>query len=735
MTVSAPKKPFYDFFQSNCRLKITLFAVLLVTLAFLAYFPAMQGGYIWDDEHYITGNSNLQNAEGLWRIWSDPLSSPQYYPMVHTTFWVEYQLWGLNPLGYHVTNVLLHGLNSVLLCLLLLRLGVPGALFAALIFALHPVNVESVAWITERKNVLSGLFYLSSMLAYFYCSFTGAIFRKPDGEENSALDARSDSAGYKQKLYWISFVLFLFALLSKTVACSMPAVILLLVWWKRERISWKDIKPLTPFFLVGILLSFATVWIEKYHVGAKGAEWSLLFIDRVLIAGRALWFYITKLIFPIDLTFIYPRWEIDAGVLWQYIFPVMWILLVSILWILRERTGRGPLVAVLIFCGTLFPALGFFDVYPMRFSFVADHFKYLASIAFITMCAAGFHRIFHENRVLNYKLKLGIIGMILLVLSGLTWNAGKKYESLETLWQDTISKNPGAWIAHNNLAVIMKEKNLLPEAADHFQKAIRLKPDLAEAHYNLGLTLKQQGETEDALTSFRKALKLTPNDAEVYFDIGMALQTLQRFEEAARHYKATLKLNPHHADAYIQLGVLLIKRLQYEDAIDYFNKARKIKPENFIVYYYIGLAFEEKRNLKEALRYYRKAVELKPDHTDSLYAIGILYAKQGKLEYAEKEFRNIIALHPESAETHMNLGNVLASQGKYEDAVGHYSQAIRINPGYAKAHNNLGITMRIQGMMEKAVLQFKQALAIDPDYHSAKNNLEQTLLLMKKKEK
>ena len=315
-----------------------IFGLLLIAATVFAYQPVWHAGFIWDDDFYVTNNPTLHDLGGLQRIWFEVGAVPQYYPMVHTTFWLEYHLWGLNPVGYHLINVLLHAITAILLWQVLLRLRVRGAWLAAIIFALHPVEVESVAWITERKNVLSAVFYFAAALAYLRF----VALEEPGGPN-------------RLRWYWYlgALVLFMAALLSKTMTCSLPAALLLVSWWKKGRVQRGEILPLLPFFVVGVGLGLMTAWIEKYHVGAQGAAWSLTFADRCLIAGRALWFYAGKLVWPAHLTFIYPRWKIEPEMWWQWLFPVAAVVVVAGLWLARRRIGKGPLVAVLFFAARL----------------------------------------------------------------------------------------------------------------------------------------------------------------------------------------------------------------------------------------------------------------------------------------------------------------------------------------------------------------------------------------------
>ena len=270
--------------------------IVLITL--LAYVPALHGGFIWDDDSHVTDSLALRTLHGLATIWTTPGAVMQYYPLVHTSFWVQYHLWQLNPFGYHLVNVLLQAGNAILLWLILERLEIVGAWLAAAVFAIHPVQVESVAWISEQKNLLSGAFYLAAVLAYMrFCP----------------LDAERPEEKARWGLYGLAFAFFVGAMLSKTVACTWPLTILLLTWWKRGGIESRDVWLMTPFVAMGAVLGSITVWVETYCTGARGAGWSFTMFDRALIAGRAVWFYAVKLAWPENLAFVYPRWNIDAG--------------------------------------------------------------------------------------------------------------------------------------------------------------------------------------------------------------------------------------------------------------------------------------------------------------------------------------------------------------------------------------------------------------------------------------
>ena len=413
-----------------------LLRLLLLVVTLAAYQPSWNGKPIWDDDHHIT-RPDLRSMQGLVRIWTNFEITAQYYPLVHSVFWLAYHAWGDWPLGYHLLNILLHVFSALLLVRILQFLQVPGkaAWLAGAIFALHPVQVESVAWIAELKNTLSGVFFLSAALAYL----------KFDRER-------------KRKYYVITLTLFVLGLLSKSVIATLPVSLLAVLWWKRGRIRWKhDVVPLLPFFIVGIASGLFTAWVERSFIGAEGSEFNFSIIERCLIAGRAIWFYIGKIVWPANLIFMYPRWNVSQGIWWQYLFPFSAMLLAGVLFLVRNRS-RVPLAAFVYFAATLFPVLGFFNVYPFRFSFVADHFQYCACVGPIALLAAGTEWLFGLSEgTLQRFLRPVIWVIVLLTLGLLTWRQSGMYADADALYRTTIEKNPDCWMAHNNLGNLLAE--------------------------------------------------------------------------------------------------------------------------------------------------------------------------------------------------------------------------------------------------------------------------------------
>ncbi|MBN1672967.1 MAG: tetratricopeptide repeat protein [Kiritimatiellae bacterium] len=613
-------------------------AILVVTG--LAYIPAMRAGYIWDDDYYVTENETLRSADGLRRIWFEFGAVPQYYPLVHTSYWLEYRLWGLAPAGYHVVNILLHAANAVLLWVVLRRLGVPGAWATAAIFALHPVHVESVAWVTERKNTLAGLFYLSAALAYL--RFAGVREPVRPSESQVAPAALGSYRGYA-----LSLVLFICAMLSKTVSCTFPAAVLLVLWWKRGRVTARDLLLSTPFFAIGAALGLVTVWMERCHVGARGAPYALSLLDRCLVAGRALWFYAWKLVWPAELCFNYARWRVDAGALWPYLFPVGAAVVAGALWRLRRRAGRGPLVGAVFFGVTLAPALGFVNVYPMRYSFVADHFQYLASAGLI---ALGTGSLAAWARRLGRRGTAGarvLLAVVLAVLGARTFVQSLVYRDAETLYRDILTKNPASWLANNNLGCIHMARAQDAAAADYFEKALAGNPSHAEAHFNLGVIRERQGEPDAALS----------------------------------HYSRTIELNPGNIPAYINLGRMLAARGAGERAIAVYEQGLRADPGNVPLHFNLANALRQRKALDKALAHYSAVLRADPAHVEAHTNMAIAFAEQGRLEKAVEQFLAALRVDPANARVHGNLALAYTRLGNPERAAYHRSQALRLESG------------------------------------------------------
>lgn len=593
----------------------------LLAAVFLSFQPVWTAGFIWDDDAYVLHNPHLATEAGLREIWTSLTATPQFYPMVFTSYWIEYQLWGLHPAGYHLVNLALHTLNVLLLFGLLRRWNVRGAWIAALLFALHPVCVESVAWITERKNTLSLFFALLTLQAW--TSYAG-LDGKPERRSNAlALGA---------------LLLFLAALLSKTVTSTLPAVILVLIYWKQGRIRPRDALPLIPMFLVGIGFGLLTAWLEAIHVGASGQAWSLSLPDRFLLAIRVAAFYAWKVVLPVPLMFFYPRWEIRLADpwLWVSLAGLLIALSAGIRAIIRHQQ-RGPLAALLIYLGVLFPALGFFNVYPMRYSWVADHFQYHALPALLAVIAAGLSLgLSRLNRQAAHAL---LVSLLTLMAMG-TYMHSRAFTSAEALWLDTIRKNDQAWMAHNNLGYDYYHQNLLDHAEVHYIAALTIKDDLPEPLTNLGLIRMDQGRLEEALEFHRAALVADPAYAEAHNNLALALIQTGQMDAALDHLLQAVALKPEFSHAYRNLGNLYYMKGRHQDAVEAYRKAVRppfIDPPTVNNLAWLLATSEDSRvrNSRDALFYAKLNMDFQPPgDPGALDTLAAAYASLGNFKQA-----------------------------------------------------------------------------------------------------
>jgi protein O-mannosyl-transferase len=626
-------------------------ALALSFVAVAAYWPALMGGFVWDDDGHVT-RPELRTLAGLWRIWSEPGATQQYYPVLHSAFWVEHLLWGDSALGYHLANVLLHLVACLLLYRLLRRLEVPGAGLAAAVFALHPVCVESVAWISEQKNTLSTVFYLAAALAYL------------DFDEE------------RQKgRYALATALFVLALLSKSVTASLPAALLVVFWWKRGRLSWRrDVLPLAPWLCLSAAAAAVTPWVESRFVGATGSSFSLGPVERILVAGRALWFYLGKILWPAGLVFIYPRWNVDTRALWQFAFPVAAALALGALFLLRNRS-RGPLAAALLFAGSLFPALGFVNVYPFVFSYVADHFQYLAAATMISALSAGLATAACRLSPGGRDAARAAAVALVLILAGLTRLQCGTYRDIETFYRSILERNPASWLAHDNLGVVLVRRGQIDEAVGHYREAIRLKPDYPEAYNNYGNVLAQARRWADAGDAYAGALRARPSFVEAEINWGNAMNDAGRFQDAEVHFRNVLS--------------------QVRD--------------NPAAHYGLANALGNTGRLAEAVPEYEETLRLEPESPEAHANLGLALAGESRWGEAISQISEAIRLRPGYAEAHAYDGLALAGAGRLEEAVAEYRRSLRINPGNADVHYQLGVALRRLGRAAEADAEFRAA--------------------------
>ena len=647
--------------------------MLLFATTFAAYFPVWHGQPIWDDDAHMT-RRDLQSFDGLVRIWFEPHATQQYYPVTHSAFWLEQKIFGDATPGYHLLNIFLHVLNALLLLKILRRLQVPGAWLAAAIFALHPVHVESVAWITELKNTLSGVCYLGAALLYL-----------------------KFDEGRQKKFYAMALLLFAVGLFAKSVIASLPAALLIIFWWKRDRLSWKkDVWPLLPFFVVGLAAGLFTAWVEREMIGAHGSEFDLSFLQRCGIAGRGFWFYLGKLFWPAPLIFIYPRWNINQGVWWPY--PVAALLLVAALWFVRRRC-RGSLAAVLFFGGTLFPALGFMNVYPFRYSFVADHFQYLASLGIIVLISAGV-AISLRNRARAQQLAIRSSCLALLALfTVLIWRQSAIYTDMETLWADTLKKDPTSFLAQNNIGTLLDHRGDLAGAESHFLAALSIYPRYDEALGNLGLVRAKQGRLAEGIDYTRQALAISPEKAAIRIGLADLLCEANEFEQAKLELLKVVEARPEYVRAHLSLAAVFMKLGNQAESIRHEKEAIRLSAGSAPFEACENLAYHlfQQRDFKEAANYYAAAAKLKPGDAKTQLSLGVCMVELKNYQSAIPYFHEALRLDPNNAAAMYELAWILATAPRPEVRDG--AEAVRLARRTASAPlrtSGLGAVARIQ---------------------------------------
>ena len=630
-----------------------IFAVLLAAVL-AVYWPSLGGEFLWDDAGHVTA-PELQSWSGLARIWFEPGATQQYYPLLHSAFWLEHQLWGEAAPGYRLVNVLWHATSAWLLIALLRRLAVPGALFAGFLFALHPVAVESVAWITEQKNTLSTVFYLLAALAWL------------------RFEEERTPGRYARASLW-----FLAALLTKSVTATLPAALLVLAWWRRGRVSWRnDVRPLLPLLAAGVGAGLVTVWFEQTGIGAQGGEFALGPVERGLLAGRLVWFYLGTLVWPANLAFFYPRWTIEAGAASSYVFPTAALLLVGIL-VWWSRRQRGPLAAALLFGGTLFPALGFVNVYPFVFSYAADHFQYLASLAAFAAAAAGATTLARNVASQLTWLRPSAAAVVVLgVLGLLTWRQAGHYVDNVTLYRATLERNPGSWVAHHNLATELAARGEQEAALAHARRAHQAKPDSPEVLNTLANTLVHAGQAEAALPLVVRARQLQPKYALAENTHGLALIALGRRDEAVPHFERAITLQPNLAEAHFNLG----------------------------------LARAELGKFAEATTAFARTVQFRPDHAGAELNWGLALAVLGRWPEARPHFERAVTIEPDSGALHQTYGRALLAASLPEDALARFREALRLDPRLPGLHHDLATALQQVGRTDEARAHAREAAA------------------------
>jgi tetratricopeptide (TPR) repeat protein len=639
-------------------------AAILVVAVFLAYQPAWRGGFLWDDDSHLLDNPVL-NPGGLAKVWV-PGGYLNYWPLTFTAYWLQFKIWGLTPIGFHAVNIAVHAISALLLWRILVQLRTPGAMFAAAIFALHPVNVESVAWISQLKNILSLMLALVSVLLFLAYERQGGWWR-----------------------WALAIAAFALSTLAKGMVITLPLVLLTCAWWQRGRIGRRDLLGVVPYFVIGAVMTGVEVWTQ-HLMGAGAAVRSDGLLSRAAVAGCAEWFYFWKVIWPLDLCFIYPRWRIESWNALSYLPGALLAILLALAWWRRGTWGRPIVMLIVCYTALLLPVLGFVNILFMCYSLVADHWQYAAMIvpcavlagAAATLCRwreasevgllaglatmlrmvpsahpAAATTAMHAPK--SPRIVQGCLGVALLAaLAVLTWRQSRMYADRETLFRTTIESNPDCWLAHANVGRALAGRGQVDEAIAHFRKALEINPDYLDADNNLGAVLAGRGQVDEAMAHFRKVLKIKPDDVDAHNNLGLVLAGRGEMDEAMAHYRRALEIKPDYANAHNNLGLALAGRGEMDEAIAHYRKALEINPDLAVAHRNLGRALAGRGETDEAIAHYRKALEINPD----------------------------------DVEAHVNLGAALAGRGQGDEALAHYREAL----GLASARNDKALADAIR---------------------------------------
>jgi protein O-mannosyl-transferase len=596
--------------DGGARVSPLLAALGLVVLAFAVYLPALQGGFLWDDGEMVYKNPFVHAPDGLYDIWFTRNLST-YFPLTSSMFWLEWRLWGESPYGYRIVNVLLHALSAVVLWRIFRRLRIPGAFVAAAVFAVHPVTVASAAWIAERKNTLSLLLGSSALLAFL----------------------RFEDEG-RRIWYAAALAAFVLALLAKTSVVMLPVVMLVLAWYRRDAIARAggaigraggaigraDVLRTLPFFAAAVVLGGVTVAFQHQATARPESLES-----RVAATGWAFWFYLGKVVAPVRLSMIYPRWNVDPTWLPAWIPLVAVVALVALCWHRRAGWGRPVLTALGVFAAMLLPVLGLVGWSFQEHSLVSDHLQYVALAGPIALVIGSAAEELRRQQV-ERRAAAALALVPVAALSTLTWARTHVFENEWTLWEDTLAKNPAAWAAHNNLGRQLADIGRFAEAKGHYLEALRLHPDYAHAHNNLGVVLVTEGHDAEAERHYRESLRLEPANAEAHSNLGNLLIRTARSAEAVEQQREAARLQPDSAEIHTNLGNGLTNLGRYDEALAEYDLALRLRPDLAPAFFNRGKALLETGRPAEAVQAFEAALRIAPNLEVARQALAVAQA-------------------------------------------------------------------------------------------------------------
>jgi tetratricopeptide (TPR) repeat protein len=680
-------------------------ALLIVAAGCWVFSPAFRGGWLWDDHSELLQNRDLRGPEALWRIWVAPASA-DYFPLKATVQWMQWQLWrDSSTTGYHLTSVGLHLLGALLVWRLLRKLGLRLAWLGGLLFAVHPVVVESVAWMAELKNTLSLPLLLLAMCAWL------------------DYDERGRPSDYGRAL-----LLFVAAMLAKSSVVMLPAILLLHAWWKRGRISIRDLKASAPFFAVSLGLGLVTMWFQHQRSIGSGEIVVGGLLSRLAGAGLSVGFYSLKCILPVGLRPVYPRWEVNPPALVQFL---PWLVLGGgwvWCWAKRATWGRHVLLGVGFFVINLLPVLGFITMSYQYISWVADHFVYVPLVGLVGLAAAGAEAVLDRLPSRRRGFAWAALAAVAALLAAQSHRYAGVFRDEETFWTYTVQRNPDAVVARNNLAFVLVQAGRTQEGMAQYEAALRIDPGNATTHANLGRVLLKEGRLTEGIAHEKEAIRLKPDHAGAYGDLGSGLLESGRLAEAIAVLERARQLDPQNAVTRTNLGNALLQAGRVAEAIEQHAVALQLHPDDAPSHHNLGNALARAGRLPEAVRHYEEALRLKAGDAGTHYDLAYTLALAGKTTEAIRHYEEALRLKPGFAEADNNLGSALLGMNRLAEAIAHLEQALRSRPDYAEAHVNLGNALLRAGRLGEAINHYEQALRGNPGLSGAHFNLGNALL-------
>ncbi|MFQ5900081.1 MAG: tetratricopeptide repeat protein [Thermodesulfobacteriota bacterium] len=649
--------------------RIILSILLIAVLTFISFSISLDNGFTnWDDQEFVADNPLIKDIswENTKVIFTSFYKKAYSQPLVLLSFSLEYHFFQLDPFIYHLDNLILHILNSLLVFYIIFILSekISLSLVTALLFGVHPLHVESVAWVSERKDMLSTLFFLSALLSYLF-------YRKKD----------------INRYYYLSVFVFILALFSKPMAVTLPLVLVLCDYLSYRSFDRAAILEKIPYLILSGIFGVITIIIHQTDTLLVSMP-VVSFIERFFIACRNLIFYLTKIIVPLNLSAIYPYPE-GTGILLPAYFLILFLMLLTVLY--TRRWTRDILFGAIFFIITVLPVLRLIP-FPGGGAITADRYMYIPSLGLFYIAGSVFYRVYNGKAFgkLSKVLSVILLSGVILIFSVLTYQRNNIWQDGETLWLNVIENYPDVPIVHNNLGTVYAEQGRLDDAVREYQITLRLDPNYVKAHYNLGVTYAKQGKLNDAIKEYQVTLDVEPEEyAETHNDIGSLYAEQGRLDDAIREYKTTLKLRPDFAEAHYNLGIAYAKQGRLDEAIQEYNRALKSKPEYVNAHYNLGIAYYNKRAWDSAISSYKDALRITPYDADIMNNLGNIYIRKGQLDKAIITFKKALKVDPDSSITHYNLGVIYRKKGMQNQARLEFQEALKINPDFNEAYRNL----------------------------------------------